>query len=120
MIAVVFGIGGAAVDAADIATVGDGDAKVGDLPAEFVVKDHGPLCLLATSTQLSDKTKPPDPVQEIGRSPKKHAFSVSSLLSKHGRPGRFRPNPWPHHCLGSSPLQPWVDRKSTRLTSSHQ
>ena len=54
MIAVVFGIGGAAVDAAEIATIGDGDAKVGDLAAEFVVKDHGPLYLLDVAPRYLD------------------------------------------------------------------
>src|SRR6266850_787421 len=46
VIAVVFRVGGAAVDAAKIAAVRDGDAQVGDLAAEFVEKGHGPLCLL--------------------------------------------------------------------------
>src|SRR5712664_2496855 len=64
--------------------------------------------LPAALTHLSSKTKPPDPVLGIGRSPKKYAFSVSSLLSKHGRPGRFRPNPLPRSFLGTSPQQPWV------------
>src|SRR5216683_846523 len=44
--AVVFRVSGAAVNAAEIAAVRDGDAQVGDLAAEFVVKGHGPLCLL--------------------------------------------------------------------------
>src|SRR6266436_1181595 len=64
--------------------------------------------LPAALTHLSSKTKSPDPVLGIGRSPKKYAFSVSSLLSKHGRPGRFRPNPRPRSFLGTSPPQPWV------------
>src|SRR5882724_4062932 len=41
VVAIVFRVGGAAVDAAEIAAVRDGDAQVGDLPAEFVVKGHG-------------------------------------------------------------------------------
>src|SRR6266436_5650215 len=64
--------------------------------------------LPAALTHLSSKTKPPDPVLGIGRSPKKYTFSVSSLLSKHGRPGRFHPNPQPRSFLGTSPPQPWV------------
>src|ERR1700737_2040459 len=64
--------------------------------------------LPATLTRSSSKTKPPDPVLGIGRSPKKYAFSVSSLLSKHERPGRFRPNPQPRKFLGTSPQKPWV------------
>src|SRR6266478_2544341 len=64
--------------------------------------------LPAALTHLSSKTKPPDPVLGIGRSPKKYTFSVSSLLSKHGRPGHFRPNPQPRSFLGTSPQQPWV------------
>ena len=46
MIAVIFRVSGAAVDAAEVATVRDGDAQVGDLAAEFVVKCHGPFCFL--------------------------------------------------------------------------
>src|SRR2546427_9215406 len=46
VIAVIFRVSGAAVDAAEIATVRDGDAQVGDLAAKFVVKCHGPFCLL--------------------------------------------------------------------------
>src|SRR6266581_2979698 len=46
VIAVVFRVGGAAVNAAEVATVRDGNAQVGDLAAEFVVKGHGLLCLL--------------------------------------------------------------------------
>ena len=41
VVTVVFGVGGAAVDATEIATVGDRDAQVGDLAAEFVVEGHG-------------------------------------------------------------------------------
>ncbi len=54
------------------------------------------------------KTKPPDPVLGIGRSPKKYTFSGSSLLSKHGRPRRLHPNPQSRSILGASPQQPWV------------
>src|SRR5260370_39188935 len=46
VIAVVFRVGGAAVDATEIATVRDGDAQIGNLTAEFVVKGHSPWCLL--------------------------------------------------------------------------
>src|SRR6266849_500142 len=41
VVAIVLRGGGAAVDAAEITAVRDGDAQVGDLPAEFVVKSHG-------------------------------------------------------------------------------
>lgn len=40
VVAIVFRVGRAAVNAAKIAAIRDGDAQVGDLPAEFVVKDH--------------------------------------------------------------------------------
>src|SRR5207244_13469449 len=40
VVAVGFGIGRAAVDTAEVAAVRDGDAQVGDLAAEFVMKDH--------------------------------------------------------------------------------
>ena len=43
MVAIIFRIGGAAVDAAEIAAIRDRDAQVGDLPAEFVVKGHVPV-----------------------------------------------------------------------------
>jgi len=41
VVAVIFRVGGAAIDAAEIAAVRDGDAQVGDLPTEFVMKGHG-------------------------------------------------------------------------------
>jgi hypothetical protein len=41
VVAIVFRVGGAAVDTAKIAAVRDRDAQVGDLPVEFVVKGHG-------------------------------------------------------------------------------
>src|SRR5580704_15100766 len=41
VISIIFRVSGAAIDAAKIAAVGDGDAEVGDLAAEFVVKGHG-------------------------------------------------------------------------------
>src|SRR2546427_5159024 len=44
VIAVVFRVGGPAVDTTEVATVRDGDAQVGDLAAEFVAKCHGPFC----------------------------------------------------------------------------
>src|SRR5260370_8177967 len=77
--------------------------------------------LPAALTHLSSKTKPPDPVLGIGRSPKKYTFSVSSLLSKHGRPGRFRPNPQPRSFLGTPPQHPWVISPVafTRRSSAH-
>jgi hypothetical protein len=43
VVAVIFGVGGAAVNAAEIAAVRDGDAQVGDLATEFVVKGHDAL-----------------------------------------------------------------------------
>src|SRR5216684_1437424 len=107
VVAVVFRVGGAAVDAAEIATVGDRNAKVGDLAAEFVVKGHGQRCFSDAASWLTVRSyqkKTPDPMLGIGRAPKNSTFSVSSLLSKHGfalkayrngRPGRFHPNPQP-------------------------
>src|SRR6266436_4111972 len=53
VVAVVFGVGGAAVDATEIAAVRDGDAQVGDLAAEFVVKArHGSWFLDAAPNSL--------------------------------------------------------------------
>ena len=47
MLAIIFRVGGAAVHATEIAAIGDRDAQVGDLPAEFVVKRH--VCFKVTS-----------------------------------------------------------------------
>jgi hypothetical protein len=41
VIAVVLGVGGAAVHATKITAIGDGDAQVGDLAPKFVVQGHG-------------------------------------------------------------------------------
>jgi hypothetical protein len=41
MVAVILRIGGAAIDAAEVAAVRDRNTQVSDLPAEFVVKGHG-------------------------------------------------------------------------------
>src|SRR6266567_7058412 len=63
---------------------------------------------LATRTHWRSKTKPPDPV--LGNralTENLHIFG-GWLLSKHGRPRRFRPNPQPRTFLGTSPRQPWV------------
>jgi len=40
VVAIVLRIGGSTVDAAEVAAVRNGDAEVGDLAAEFVVKGH--------------------------------------------------------------------------------
>jgi len=40
VVAIVLGVGGAAIDAAEVTTVSDRDAQVGDLAAETVVKGH--------------------------------------------------------------------------------
>src|SRR6266849_5967121 len=53
VVAVVFRVGGAAVDAAEIATVGDRNAKVGDLAAEFVVEGHGQRCFSDAASWLT-------------------------------------------------------------------
>jgi hypothetical protein len=41
VIAVIFGVGGAAVDATEITAIRDGDAQVGNLAPEFVMQVHG-------------------------------------------------------------------------------
>jgi hypothetical protein len=41
VVAIVFRVGRAAVDATEIAAVRNRNAQVGDLPAEFVMKGHG-------------------------------------------------------------------------------
>src|SRR5579859_2153806 len=52
MVAVILGIGGAAVHAAEVAAVRDRDAQVGDLPTEFVVKGHGTFFCLDTTARI--------------------------------------------------------------------
>jgi ribonuclease D len=54
VITVVFRVGRAAVDAPEVAAIRDGDAQVGDLAAEFVVKDHGLLHLLDAVPRFHD------------------------------------------------------------------
>src|SRR6266849_2568258 len=54
VIAVIFGIGRAAIDAAEIAAVRDGDAQVGDLTAEFIVKGHVSCCLFDSAPRYLD------------------------------------------------------------------
>src|SRR5882672_6200532 len=58
VVAIVFRVGGAAVDAAEIAAVRDGDAQVGDLPAEFVVKGHGLPQYFDAAPQVSGARSP--------------------------------------------------------------
>jgi hypothetical protein len=62
VIAIVFRIRRAAVHAAKIATIRDGDPQIGDLPSELVVKRH--------VYSLNRKNKNPIRVNEIGRRPK--------------------------------------------------
>src|SRR5580704_7252831 len=80
MVAIVLRIGGAAIDAAEIATIRDGDAQVGDLAAEFVVQGRHMSHILDAAPRVLGakelKTKPPDPVLGIGRPPKNYTFSM--------------------------------------------
>jgi hypothetical protein len=65
MVAVILRIGGAAIDAAEVAAVRDRNTQVSDLPAEFVVKGHGTYFWLARPPEFllsaPAKTKRPDP-----------------------------------------------------------
>ena len=88
-----FRIGRAAIDAAEIAAVRDRDPQVGDLAAEFV--GRAALCPLA-----SPKTKSPNPRLDLGETPARDFGAPGIPLSKHGRPGRFHPNPQPSCCEG--------------------
>ena len=54
VIAIVFRVGRAAINAPEVAAIRDGDAQVGDLAAEFVVKGHGPLHLLDAVPRFLD------------------------------------------------------------------
>ena len=72
VIAVVFRIGGTAVDAAKIAAVGDRDAQVGDLAAEFVVERHSLTSSVAFALL---KSKSPNPYTWMRAQTKNYAFS---------------------------------------------
>jgi len=82
VVAIVFGIGGAAVDAAEVTAIGDGDAQVGDLASEFVVKSH--CALRATFETFSFPKIKPDSVNGIGRCPKICVFPVSRSFPNAG------------------------------------
>jgi hypothetical protein len=85
VIAVILGVGRAAINAPEIATVGHRNPQVGDLTVEFVAKRH--------------KTKNPIPgiADGTGCAPKTCIFSAIALLSKlqssQGRRERFPSHP---------------------------
>ena len=57
---VLFRIGRTAIDAAEVAAVGDGDPEVGDLAAEFVSKRHDKLSDAAQDGNATlRKSQPP-------------------------------------------------------------
>jgi len=69
VIAIIFGISGAAINTAEIAAIGDGDAQIRDLAAEFIVERH------TTKTRFL-------PAAEWNRdTPKMGTFPAKPLLS---------------------------------------
>src|SRR5208282_4191746 len=77
VLAVVFGIGGTAIDAPEIATVGNRDAQVGNLPSEFVEETHN----------RSPQNKKPDSHMESGFSRKSVDFRLTGSFPSTGGPG---------------------------------
>src|SRR3974377_1400876 len=104
VVAVVFGIGRAAVGKARIAAVGNGDTQVFDLTSESVVETH-----------LSIINKKPDSRMESGTSRKSVDFRLYELLSKRGlllhrkREVRaFPPKPSVAGTAATSPRRRWL------------
>ena len=78
VIAIVFRVGGTAVDATEIAAVSDRNSEVGDLAAETVVKGHFGWPKLDASAEKTDsqalKQNRPNPALESGASRKSTRF----------------------------------------------
>src|SRR6266850_460319 len=110
VVAIVFRVGGAAVDAAEVAAIRDGDAQVGDLPAEFVVQGHGP-------PQYFDAAPPVSGVSSLENKPARSSAGNRALTKKlhifgvlapfQAREARaFPPKPSVPSVHGTSPLAP--------------
>jgi hypothetical protein len=91
MIAVIFRIGRAAIDAPEIAPIRDRNAQVRNLPPKFIVKRH--RCRRSIGGLALEKQKPESVPWMSGTDEKAYIFVA--LLSKHGRPRCFHPNPHP-------------------------
>src|SRR5260370_25385977 len=96
--AVLFGVGRAAVNAAEVAAVGDRNPQVGDGTIELVVQVHDSRlarCLRAHSHVIQPQKPKPNSAFGVGRLHCRSPFSGGKcdLLSKRGRPKRFRLNP---------------------------
>src|SRR5713101_8311898 len=90
--AVLFGVGRAAVDAAEVAAVGDRNPQVGDGTIELVVQGHIRSAYLnacvRTAVRFSLKNQSPTPRLELGACTAAAPFSRGKcdLLSKRGGP----------------------------------
>ena len=103
MLAIIFRVGGAAVDAAEITPVGDGDTQISNLSAEFVVKRH-------ERERASQETKTPESGAWMsGADEKLHIFVDRSFPST-GGPGVSTQTLIPGGCNNraaeASPLPP--------------
>src|SRR5215472_14555868 len=89
VVAVVFRVGGTAIHAAEIATIGHRDAKVGDLAAETVLKSHlaGLSWMPLLEKRTHPKTKPPESSFGIGRKPEICRFPVKRSFPNAGGAG---------------------------------
>ena len=111
VIAIVFRVGGTAVDATEIAAVSDRNSEVGDLAAETVVKGHLGLPKLDASTEKTDskglKQNRPNPALESSASRKSTDFRRNRSFPIAGGVGVSTLTLSPR-VLGTSPLRPWV------------
>ncbi len=115
VLAVIFGVGGAAIDAAEVAAIGDRDAQVGDLASELVVKRH----------QHGPKKKNPIRAWNRAIAGNLHISGVQApfqarflSFTASGRRGRFRPNPR-QAALGRLAPPPWDVSPAGRRSRSY-
>src|SRR6266481_2277256 len=88
VIAIIFRIGRAAIDAAEIAAVGHRDAQVGNLAPEFVVQEHQ----IALTTWSPKNKKPESICLDAGADEKLHIFVVGSFPSGEAQPFPAKPS----------------------------
>src|SRR6266849_9396473 len=86
VIAIIFRVGGAAIHAPEIAAIRDGDAKVGYLAAEFIVKGH----VSGAGSPKNQKAR--IRVLGIGRRRKTAVFRTSLLSKREARPFPAEPS----------------------------
>lgn len=103
----VFWIGGAAIDTAEITAICHGDTKIRDGPAEFVRKRH---CLFACpagclASPHSENKKAQFAHLELGSIADATKDVPRLFPFPNGRRGRFQPDPSP--CNLAAPAAPW-------------